>query len=102
MWYCASAGIALFIIFNLIAIIRRRTRKRRLLAASMTPLESPVSNGNGTISWRRVPAAVEAAFKVTMFRRTVPIGRDYELSIAELLVSATYTAILYTWSFINS
>jgi len=102
MWYCISAVIALLVLFNLVAIMRRRFRKKRLLAAATTLSESSVSNGNDVVSWRRVPEAVEAAFKVTMFRRTIPIGQNHELSVAELLVSAAYTAVLYAWSFMNS
>jgi len=102
MWYCIAAGVAFFVLFNFIAIICRRSRKKRLLAAATTPSEPLVRNGNDAVSWRRVPIAVEAAFKVTMFRRTIPIGRNYELSVAELLVSTAYTAVLYAWSFMNS
>jgi len=102
MWYCIAAGVAFFVLFNFTAIICRRSRKKRLLAAATTPSEPLVRNGNDAVSWRRVPIAVEAAFKVTMFRRTIPIGRNYELSVAELLVSTAYTAVLYAWSFMNS
>jgi hypothetical protein len=92
------------VLLNLIAIMRRRSRKKRLLADMnlVNVSELPVRNGNDVASWRRVLGAVETAFKVTMFRRTIPIGRNHELSIAELLVSAAYTAVLYAWSFMNS
>jgi hypothetical protein len=99
VWYIVALGVALFILANLWAALRRHVRRRTLIRQ---PLSSKRPNiYTGPISWRRLPLAIGSAWNIAAYRWTIPYGRSDVLSLSELGVTALYAAAVFTWSFIN-
>ncbi|KAG8760253.1 hypothetical protein FRC14_003551, partial [Serendipita sp. 396] len=102
VWIFVGTALGLLVIFNIIHHLRVRSRKNALLRNLNVPTEKAEPTGNNTASWRRLPRAVETGFKIAAFRWTIPYGRTYVLSLAEVFFTVGYLAALLIWSFINS
>lgn len=59
------------------------------------------SHPNKPASWRRIPLAIDAAFKIVAFRWFVPFGRTYVLSFSELFFTLGYLGAILTWCFVH-
>ncbi|KAG8803422.1 hypothetical protein FRC16_005354 [Serendipita sp. 398] len=101
VWIFVGTALGLLVIFNIIHHHRVRSRKNALLRNLNVPTEKAEPTGNNTASWRRLPRAVETGFKIAAFRWTIPYGRTYVLSLAEVFFTVGYLAALLIWSFIN-
>ena len=99
LWYYVASAIALLILANLWAILRRRARRRTLIRKPTS--STPAHIYTGPISWRRLPLAIGSAWNIAAHRWTVPYGQSHVLSLTELGVTTLYAATVLTWSFIN-
>ena len=99
VWYCVALGILIFILANIWAKLRRRSRRSTL--AHQRPSFNRHSIYTGPISLRRLPVAIGSAWDIAAYRWSVPYGQNNVLSLTELLATMLYAAILFTWSFID-
>jgi ferric-chelate reductase len=100
VWYFLASFIFLVSIVNwadvAIGYLRARRQQRKL--AQQLP---EGSNRRGSIDLSRLPLALTDTFRALSFRWTIPIGRSYSLNVMQMLLTATYIVILYTWAFIH-
>jgi hypothetical protein len=112
VWIFVASGIGFLILCNLIYLIRKRTRRNALMRVDnleVTKADVEGSNGiaatpanpNKPASWRRLPLAVDAAFKIAAFRWTIPFGRTYVLNFSEIFFTVGYLAACLIWSFVH-
>jgi ferric-chelate reductase len=92
VWYCVAGFILLIPFWRIFYFLFRYTR---------TPPPLSVYRTRGSISLRRLPAAVIHSFQALAFRWTISIGKSYTLNVAQCFVSAAYMATLFTWSLVN-
>ena len=105
VWYFVSSAIGALVLCNLIYILRVRYRKNLLMKnvrAQMAVHDSEKSVGTNhtAASWRRLPLAIDTAFKIVAFRWTVPYGLNYVLPFSEVFLTVGYLAALMIWNFI--
>lgn len=112
VWMFVASGIGFLILSNVIYLIRSHSRRDALMrnaSSEGTKVEAEGSNGvaatpaspSKPASWRRLPLAMEAAFKIAAFRWTIPFGRTYVLNFAEIFFTAGYLAACLIWSFVH-
>lgn len=70
--------------------------------AAARDTEKTATPQHTAVSWRRLPLAIDTAFKVVAFRWTVPYGLNYVLSLSEVFFTVGYLAALMIWTFIYS
>ncbi|THH14583.1 hypothetical protein EW146_g5767 [Bondarzewia mesenterica] len=59
-------------------------------------------SSTSAISLRRLPLAAVNACRIIAFHCTVPVGSNFSLNVAELLITVIYITILFVWSLVNS
>jgi hypothetical protein len=108
-WVALEQTYPLYMAFALlgaIALLALINSARVALALTCPPapadVESAAPRRTGAVSWRRLPAAGAAAFRLVAFRVPLPLGFGNALLGSELFVIAVYMAALWTWMFINS
>jgi ferric-chelate reductase len=99
LWYFVASGIALFVLANFWANLRRHARRSTLIAKPLSYNSTNIYTG--PISWRRLPVAIGSAWNIAAYRWTVPYGKNHILSLTELGVTILYAGAVLTWSFVN-
>ncbi|KAJ6557809.1 ferric reductase like transmembrane component-domain-containing protein [Mycena capillaripes] len=94
VWYCLGSFIALVTLCHFLTTFVSWVR-------SKTRAVSKPSTG-GPRSIRRVPVTILNVVRNVVFRMTVSFGGSYKLNLTELFLGCAYTAILFTWSLINT
>ncbi|KIM25520.1 hypothetical protein M408DRAFT_315075 [Serendipita vermifera MAFF 305830] len=105
VWYFVGAGLGALVLCNLFYILRVRLRKGKLMEnrhITTGDNEKHTGVGRGPASWRRLPLAIDSAFKIVAFRWTVPYGLNYVLSLSEVFFTVGYLTALMIWTFIYS
>lgn len=106
MWIMVGTTIALLTLLHLLYLLRVRSRKHELMrelpiTKSEGDAEKGASGRQQVASWKQPLLAIDTAFKITVFRWTVPYGRNYVLSLTELFFTLGYLAASLTWLLIH-
>ncbi|KAF5356912.1 hypothetical protein D9756_006406 [Leucocoprinus leucothites] len=113
VWYFLTAFIFLVTLANVVGLglgYYRDRRRRQELGQAWTDADAdaepsirrPREEMRGSINILRLPHATVDTFRALSFRWTVSIGRSYTLNIAEVVLTAVYIVICFTWSLINT
>lgn len=102
LWYFISSFIFLIAVLQFGSFLHSKylgQRRRRNVTA--TDPESSLSVVSRNIQLRRIPLAFLNAYRIVAFRCTVGFG-SYTLNFAEVFLTATYIAIIFTWLLVRS
>lgn len=75
--------------------------------SSSTPIEKlveepTVPGQTGKASWRKIPSATAAAFRIVAFRLNIPIGPRAYATVSELTFIFGYIIANFVWLFVDS
>jgi ferric-chelate reductase len=106
-WIALQQAYPQYMCFGLLALLAAVHWTRRALASiardsAPRDVERGAPHKGAAVSWRRVPAAAAATFRILAFRLPLPLGLGDELLGAELLIIAAYMAAIWTWMFVRS
>ncbi|RDB30601.1 Ferric/cupric reductase transmembrane component 1 [Hypsizygus marmoreus] len=93
--YLVASFIGLIVLCHFASLIYTVSRRGKAVSR-------PSSGQQGRILWKRLPIALLDTFRAIAFRWTVPVGRFHTLNVAELFLTAAYTAVLFTWTLVNT
>ncbi|KAG8825926.1 hypothetical protein FRC19_010185 [Serendipita sp. 401] len=111
LWDLVASAIVFLIICNIIHLWRMRSRKQALMRARGTQQmvagdsEANADKTNSTpvrSKGKRLRGAVDAAFRIFAFRRSIPLDRHYSFSLTEVFFTVGYLAAVLIWSFVHS
>ncbi|KAK0192433.1 ferric reductase NAD binding domain-containing protein [Armillaria mellea] len=94
VWYFIASFVALVSICHSLSLVYTYTRTLKPASKGVAP--------RGRISLLRLPPALVELFRIVAFRCTIPVGQSHSLNVAEVFLTAAYTAVVLTWSLINS
>ncbi|KAF8998385.1 iron reductase [Cyathus striatus] len=98
VWYFMACFIALVALGNWIGVAYVNYRERQSRGPSID-----VRNRRGSFAYvRRFPLAVIDTLRALAFRWTIPLGKQYQINVMDVLASTAYISVIFTWSLINS
>ena len=106
-WYFIGCAIFLISLFHFVSLLWSLGRKSSLLSANQAS-DDPSSEGArspkpmASVSLRRIPLAITSAFRIAVFRSTVPLGSNFSMNLAESAIIGGYLIAMLVWEFINS
>jgi hypothetical protein len=108
LWIFLTAVIGLLTVINHSRRLFVRFGRRHRSVHSQTSDEKDITiedarpGATGKTSLRRLPAAAASAFRVVMFRKTIPLGPGGIISITETTFIVMYIVALLVWLFVDS
>ncbi|KAJ7185905.1 ferric reductase NAD binding domain-containing protein [Mycena filopes] len=93
VWYCVGSFVAVVSLAHFIATF---------LSWMRSDHRAEVSSARSPRSLRRLPLAILAVVRNTIFRTTLSFGGSYTLNLTEFAIGCAYFATLLTWALINS
>ncbi|KAH9850710.1 ferric reductase NAD binding domain-containing protein [Lenzites betulinus] len=106
LWLLITAIVALLFVVRILrfawtVLFRRRAAQPSGGQSEKTSQETVIPGRAGKASWRRIPAAIVAGFRVVAFRIKVPLGVG-AASLAELFFICGYIAVMLSLTLTNS